>query len=370
MQFRTQPNTQARAAVGSMCHRLNLPGVDSTSYRTSGASILPEKLTLRDLARVCVEQAPAKERANWSDRSDVVTRAMTTSDFSAILSDVSNKQLATLYAARQPTFTRWASPGSLPNFKSLEVCRVSAPGILPELLESDEYKLLTLEDGAETVQLKTFGGILPISRQAIINDDLDALSDRNRLLAQSAGLTQASIAASVLSGNSTLSDGKALFHADRGNLFTGLTSVLSADSLAEAVAAMRRFTDTNGQPLAIEPKFLIVGPGNERLAYQLAYSDADPTSNNAGATNFFKKSVGLEVLVDPLIEASSLTAWYLLPDPAVVPVVRYFTLDGDRLAPYIEGRVGFDTDNLELKTRIDFTAAAVGHFAIKATGQA
>jgi hypothetical protein len=293
---------------------------------------------------------------------------MTTSDFSAILADVSNKQMRSSYEERPAAFTRWASPGDLPNFKPEKICRLSAPGILPEIKEDGAYQYITVEDGFETVRIKTYGGILSLSRQSIVNDDMGALVDRSRLLAQSAALTQSKIASGVLSGATKLSDGKAVFHADRGNLMTGGTSVLSADSLAKAVAMMRRFTDVNGQPLLIEPKYLIVGPGNERLAYQLAYSDADPGTNNSGTVNFLKKAVGLEIVVDPLIESSSLTAWYMLPDPRIVPVFRYFTLGGEKLAPYIESQQGFNNDNLEMKTRVDFATAAIGYFAVKSDG--
>lgn len=367
MFLQTTPNTIYRTAVDLICRRMSLGGVPDANYR--GSHNLSDKPTLRDIANICVKGAPASEQANWSSQSDFATRAMSTSDFNAILADVSNKQLAAVYASRPASFTRWASPGSLPNFKPVDVCRVSAPGLLPELRESDSYKALTLEDGSETVRMKTYGGLLGITRQTIVNDDLDALGDLNRLLAQSAALTQATIATSALTGNSILSDGTPVFHASRGNILSGVGSALSADSLSDAVAVMRRFSDVNGQPLMIEPKFLVVGPGNERIAYQLAYSDADPGTNNAGTVNFIKKSIGLEVIVDPLFESASLKAWYLLPDPAIVPVIRYFTLDGYGLAPFVESQQMFKQDQMEMKTRIDFAAAPIGYFGVKSTGE-
>ena len=370
MNFQTLPNTIHRAAVDLVCRKLNLGGAPDAAFSSKNAGLLPEKPSMRDIARLCAENATPDERSRFNPGMvDFCARAMTTSDFASILTDVSNKQLQAAYASRPASFTLWASAGTLPNFKTASICRVSAPGVLPELREDDEYKALVLEDGAENVRLKTFGGLLAITRQSVVNDDLDALTDKSRLLSQSAALTQSTLAVAALTGNNVLSDGTAVFHADRNNLLTGTTSALSIDSLAAGVAVMRRFKDVNGQPLAIEPKFLVVGPGNERLAYQLAYSDADPGTSNSGTVNFIKKSVGLEVIVEPLLENSSLTAWYLLPDPAAVPVIRYFILDGsDGLAPYIESRNGFNNDNLELKTRIDFAAAPIGYFAVKSAG--
>jgi hypothetical protein len=325
-----------------------------------------ESHSLRDIAHACCENANAADKAAWHPGLDFSARAMTTSDFSAILSDTSNKLLAAAYKSRPASFLRWASKGGLSNYKPMSINRITAPGILPEMRESDEYKQINLADGAETARLKTFGGLLSISRHTIVNDDLNALSDTSRLLAQSAALTQSNTATAILTGTAALSDGKAVFHADRSNLLSGLTSPLSADSLAVAVATMRRFADSNGQILAIEPRFLIVPPELERLACQLCYSDSDPSSNHAGTLNVFKRN-GLEVVVEPLL--TSAKTWYLLPDPEVVPVFRYFTLGGGSLEPYVESRNGFSNDALELKVRIDFAAAAIGSCAVKSVGE-
>jgi hypothetical protein len=366
MRYFTDSHSRARAAVDLTCRQLGLGGVEVGTYR-SGKS-LPEVMSLRGMCHVAVDNAPDAERRNWPQQFDLAQRAMSTSDFPNILADVANKQMAASYTAKPASFTKWASRGFIGNFKPLQVSRVTAPGVLPEVMESAEYQKIYLDDESEVVRLRTYGGILGLTRQAIINDDLGALRDRALMLAQAAALTQGSIATATLTGTAAMSDGLPLFDAGRNNLLTGSTSALSADSLAAAVAAMRRFADRNGQPLSIEPKYLVVGPGLERLAYQLCYSDADPGTSNSGTVNFIKESVGLNVVVEPLLEASSLTAWYLLPDPAFVPVVRYYTLDGADLAPYIESRTGFETDCLEFKTRIDFAAGAVSTYAIKSAG--
>lgn len=366
MHYQTLPNTIGRAAVGILSHRMGLGSVPDAVYRTEKPSSASSCSSLSDVARLCVENAPPSAAANWSSCVDVAGRALTTSDFANILSDVGNKQLQSAYTSHPPSFALWASVGSLPNFKPAQICRVSAPGLLPELLGDDEYRMLTLEDGSERVRLKTFGGLLSISRQTVVNDDLDALADTNRLLAQSAALTQSMIAVDALAGSHNLSDGTAVFATDRNNLLTGLDSVLDAGSLGLAVATMRRFSDSNGQPLSIEPKFLIVPPELERVACQLCYSDADPSCNHAGTLNIFKRN-GLQVVVEPLL--TSAKSWYLLPDQALVPFVRYFTLFDGGLIPHIESRQGFSTDNLELKVRVDFAAAPIGYFAVKSTGE-
>ena len=372
MEFQTAPNSIQRAAVEGLSRVLGLPSASVSYTPRPDQRSLSEDFSLRGIAMMCAENASQQEKGLWSSGQDFVARAMTTSDFANIMADVANKQLLASYNARPASFTKWASKGSLTNFKPAHVDRITAPGTLPELGELQEYKALKLEDGSEVVYLKTFGGLLAISRHTIINDDLDALKDRSNLLTQSAALTQAKIASEALTANPNMSDGVALFHADRKNLLTGPTSVLSADSLAKAISMMRSFANETGHPLLVEPKYLVVGPGNERLAYQLAFSDSDPSAPNSGALNYFKQ-IGVQPVVDPLLESpvitgGSATAWYLLPDPAIVPVVRYFTLGGAGLAPYIESRSAFNNDCVEMKTRIDFSAAPIGTFAVKSAG--
>lgn len=368
MYYQTEPNTKNRAIVALFAQRMGLGHVPDCSYRsTKPGDDLPDSLSFREVA---YSIAGRDDAAKSSSRigGDFIERAMTTSDFPSILADVANKQLAHIYTDRPATFQKWSSPGVLKDFKPTTIARLAPPGELPEIREDDEYTNLGVEDSHESVRIKTYGGILAITRQTIINDDLDAFTDVNRLLVQASNLTQSKRAVSALTSDVAMSDGNPLFHAERGNLLTGVNSPLSADSLAAAVAVMRRFADTNGQPLLIEPKYLVVGPGLERLAYQLAYSDSDPSSNNSGTVNFIRKSVGLEVIVEPMIESTSLTSWYLLPDPALVPVIRHYTLLGGSLSPYIQSKAMFRKDSIEMKVRTDFAAAPVSTFAVKSTG--
>lgn len=370
MNYQTQDNTVARAIVELVSRGLGLESKPVTYQPKQGRRALFDGMSFRDIALICAEEAPNVGNTN----PDFIARAMATSDFPAILADVANKQLETIHKSRPGSFLKWAAKGTLQDYKQTSISRLIPPGALPEIGESAEFTHLKIEDSEEMVRMKTFGGILSISRHAIINDDLNAFTDRTRILSQTANVTQSKTVTGALIANKKLSDGVEVFHAGRGNLLTGGTSALSADSLAAAVAAVRRFANGNGEPLLIEPKYLVVGPGNERLAYQLAYSNSDPSAANSGAANFFK-TIGLEVIVDPLLESSSITggslkAWYLLPDPELTPVIRYFTFPGSNsLAPFIEGQTQWNNDALEMKVRTDFAAAPTGFFAVKATGE-
>jgi hypothetical protein len=243
---------------------------------------------------------------------------------------------------------------------------------LPEVLEDGEFEALYFKDGEEVFRLRTYGGIVGISRQTIINDDLNALKDISRALGQTAKISQNRKFYTYLLSNPTLSDTVAVFHASRGNVLTGATTVLGRDSLALAVKTIRMMGDDQGNFLAIEPKLLLVPPSLEITAHELCFSDTIPGQANSAIPNLFKK-LGIVPVVEPHLESpaiagSSSTAWYLLPDPELWPTFRAFSLDGN-FAPFLDSMAGWKKDQVEYKCRIDFGTAAIGKFAVKSAGQ-
>jgi hypothetical protein len=66
----------------------------------------------------------------------------------------------------------------------------------------------------------------------------------------------------------------------------------------------------------------------------------------------------LQVVAEPRLDAASLISWYLAADPAQIDTIEYAYLEGQE-GVYLESRVGFDVDGVELKARLDFAAKAI-----------
>jgi hypothetical protein len=66
----------------------------------------------------------------------------------------------------------------------------------------------------------------------------------------------------------------------------------------------------------------------------------------------------LEPVVEPLLDASSASAWYLAAASSQVDTVEYCYLDGAE-GPVIESDVGFEVDGVSYKCRLDFGAKAI-----------
>lgn len=295
----------------------------------------------------------------------------TTSDFGFLFSNVASRRLSAVYAEYPSTYQQWARQApSLSDFKPLSVVSMGAGPDLLKVNEHGEYKYGTFGESAETYQLATYGRIVAMTRQAIINDDLRTF---DRLIAgfgTSARRLENRLIYEQLTGTAKMGDGKVLFHADHNNLLTGAGSALSLEALQAARAKMRMQKGTEGDAINVTPKFLIVPAALETLAYQLTSNAYTPSA--PGQVNDFRQGgrTQLEVIVEPLLDAASTTAWYLAAENALIDTVEYAYLDGAN-GPVTETREGFEVDGTEVKCRLDFVAKALDwRGLVKAVGAA
>jgi ATP-dependent protease ClpP protease subunit len=316
-------------------------------------------LSLSEMARATLEHAG--DRSGFNDKREMIGRALTmagthtTSDFANILSNVLSKSALVGWEEAEETFELWTRKGVLTDFKASK--RVGA-GLAPSLRqvpEGADYKYITVGDRGETITLATYGELLRISRQAIINDDLSILGTMPRKMGRAAKRTIGSLVYAILTGNPAMSDGVALFHADHTNLGTG--GAPSITTLSEAKKLMRTQKEAAGGPaLNITPKYMIVPASLEVASAQLLNSAVDPTANKGHAAN---PVAGMaELIVDGRLDTASATAWYLAADPNAFDTIEVAYLDGND-APFIEQQDMWTADGVEMKVRIDAAAAAL-----------
>ena len=115
------------------------------------------------------------------------------------------------------------------------------------------------------MQLATFGRRFDLSRNLMINDDLNLLGDTVAALGQAAAQTEADLMLDLITSNPNLSDNVAVFHASRDNIMAG--APLNVSGIAAARQVMRSRTDLDGKTLiSATPRFLLVGPPLETEA--------------------------------------------------------------------------------------------------------
>ena len=334
-----------KGATLALMARANIKGGERNEFAS---------LSMHELARASIEISG--ERVSTNDRLKMVGHAFTmagshtTSDFGNILSNVMGKAALQGWEESAETFDLWTRKGTLSDFKATKRVGAGLFASLPAVAEGAEYSYGTVGDRGENIALATYGKLLRISRQAIINDDLELLGALPRKIGRAARATIGNLVYAVLNSNPVMSDGVALFHATHANL-AGSGSVLSVASLSAGRAAMRIQKEAaGGQPLNITPKYLIVPAALETTALQLIGSAVDPTLTKGMAMNPVNGMA--EVVVDGRLDAASATAWYLAADATAFDTIEVAYLDGND-APYLEEQTAWTSDGVEMKVRID-----------------
>lgn len=292
-----------------------------------------------------------------------LTRGMgTTSDFTSILANVGNKRLRQAYNENTVSYKVWARRApDAPDFKSITVAQLSAMPDLLQVREHGEFQYGSMKDGGETYALLTYGRIISLSRQAMINDDLRAFGVAlNSFGGASARLENRMVYAQLMA-NAAMADGIALFEsANHKNLATGGGSALQQSSLAAMRTAMRLQKGKQSEELNIAPQFLIVPSALEQLAYQLTSSQYVP-ARQADVSEFRQGGrTSLEPVIEPILDGVSATAWYASANNSQIDTVEYCYLDGAD-GPVLESHQNFTVDGLSLKCRLDFAAKAIDY---------
>jgi len=341
--------TRRDAVANALLHRYS-----PTLFPLEDAARQYRGMTLLELARESLGNAGVNTRG--LSRDEVATRALhSTSDFPEILSAVTNKTLRQAYDAYPRTFELFCRQVLATDFKSMHRVQLGEAPQLLEVGESGEFKRGTLGESKESYKVKTYGRVVAITRQVLINDDLDAFTRIPAMYGNSIAQLESDVVWGIITTNPAMADGNALFHTTHKNL-AATGAALDVASVGAARAAMALQTGVDKKTvLNIRPAFLIVPAALELKAEQLVAQNLVP----ADSAKVVPQSIRtLSPISEPRLDAASATSWYLAASPNQIDTIEYAYLEGQQGA-YIETRNGFDVDGVEIKCRLDFGAKAI-----------
>lgn len=302
-------------------------------------------MTLRELARASLVDRGIS--VSGHNAMSMVGLAFThsSSDFGQILIDVAHKSLLKGWETAAENFDQFTSRGTLTDFRAAKRVGLGDFGYLPQVGEGEEYTYGTIGDEGANVALATYGQLFTITRQAILNDDMHLLTKIPEKMGQAARATIAKLVFALLSGNAKAQDGKALFDASHKNTITN--AVLDLANIDKGIQMMNGFVNARGEPLAIEPEFMLLPTSMYTRGLQLIKSaSVEGADANSGIIN------PLRDIVTPVksarLQAADEKSWYLINKEAIE--VSY--LDGID-TPYMEQQNGFTVDGVSTKVRID-----------------
>ncbi|GAA0328068.1 Clp protease ClpP [Morganella psychrotolerans] len=311
-------------------------------------------MTLRELARMSLTERGVG--ISTLNPMQMVGMAFThsTSDFGNILTDVAYKSLITGWEEAEETFEKWTKKGQLSDFKTAHRVGLGGFPSLRRVREGAEYKYVTIGDKGETIALATYGELFSITRQAIINDDMNALTDIPVKLGRAAKATIADLVYAVLTENGKLSDGKALFGSDRKNTLTGGMDV---DTISKGRTLMRQQKEGE-RSLNIRPAFMLVPTALETQAIQVIGSGSVKGADvNANIMNPVRNIA--DIIVEPRLDDASEKDWYMAARQGsdTIEVAYLNGID----TPYIDQQEGFTSDGVTTKIRIDAGVAPLDY---------
>lgn len=346
---RDEAITRREAVANALLHRYS-----PTLFELEDAARQYRGMTLMELARESLGKAGVNTRG--LSRDEVATRALhSTSDFPEILSAVTNKTLRQAYEAYPRTFMLFCRQVLATDFKAMHRVQLGEAPQLLEVGESGEFKRGTLGESKESYKVKTYGRVVAITRQTLINDDLDAFTRIPAMYGNSIAQLESDVVWDIITANPAMADGNALFHATHKNL-AGTGAALDVTTVGAARAAMAKQTGLDKKTvLNVRPAYLIVPAALELKAEQLVAQNLVPAATASVVPQSIRT---LTPISEPRLDAASATAWYLAASPNQIDTIEYAYLEGQQGA-YIETRNGFDVDGVEIKCRLDFGAKAI-----------
>ena len=306
-----------------------------------------------ELAREALQREGLK--ANFGDNMELARQAInSTSTFPAIMANLANKSVMVGFNEAETTYQIWAGKGSNRDFKEAARVALSEAGNLELVPEGGQFQQDFLGEASARTKVATYGKLFSLTRQAIINDDLGLFSKIATKYGSAAKRLVNKMVYAQLTGNVKMQDNIALFDTKHGNV-AGTGEALSVKAIAKAITAMRRQKGITGDAtLNITPKYLVVPPELEMVAYQIVNSTAAVDGVNSGVVNPYK---GRFVVVADA-ELTDPDAWYLVADASQHDTIEVTYLNGVE-TPRLETRQGFDVDGIEYKVAFDCGVSAL-----------
>ena len=292
-----------------------------------------------------------------SDPYDIAIRALQSTDFPNVFANIANKHLTRAFETQKETWRDWCGTAQAPDFKEQTLVNISEAGDLEETPDGMPAPYDDRKEGpVEKYQLKTYTKVFALTRQTIINDDLNVFSAIPKKYGIAVARLIGDTAYAVLIANGNMGDGIPLFHTNHANI--GVAGVVSVATLDEGELMMSQHKDIGGKRrLNIEPVFFIAPTsikGAARQFFNTVYiggAENQPYLKNTHAEQYVR-------IYESRLNDDSTTRWYLAGEKGTTVVVIF--LNGNE-TPRIKQQDGFRVEGIEYFVGFDVAAKALSH---------
>jgi hypothetical protein len=227
--------TRREAVANALLHRYS-----PTLFNLSDPAREYRGMTLLELSREFLASAGVNVRG--MSRDEIATRALhSTSDFPEVLAAVTNKTLRQAYDVYPRTFVPFCRQVLATDFKAMNRVQIGEAPQLLKVSEGGEFKRGTISESKESYRIETYGRVVAITRQVLINDDLDAFTRIPAMYGTAIATLESDVVWGIITANAAMADGVALFHATHKNLAgTGAALSVAAVGAGQALDGRNR----------------------------------------------------------------------------------------------------------------------------------
>jgi len=309
-------------------------------------------------------------RRDMEIQADGSGGGFSTVSLSGILSNVANKSLLASFIAVPTVSDEFCGMQDMNDFKPATRYRLTMNGKLEKVGATGELKTDSFQEDTWSNQLDTYGKIITLNRQMLINDDLGAFLQIPQLLGRQSALTLEELVFALL-----LSNPSSFFHSDHANYETGAGSALSITGLTAAVTRFLKQTDKAEKPIVLNPNCLLV-PSELKITADQLFAQTNIVAILGAASGAGKlvpadnphsgkyRPVSSPYLSNSAVHANaSGTGWYLLADPGDVPLISKGFLKGQKTPVIENGQTNFDILGFQWRCYFDVGVGLVDYRA-------
>jgi phage head maturation protease len=342
-----EPMNGEKVIEAALCLQAGLPNADKAfDGRTLEAGEKARRST--SLGEVLVRAAAANgydgsHKVSTSSLPVILRAAFATHQISDLLSNVANKFLLSSFNAVERTWADISATRSVSDFKAITMYRLNGSFKFKKLSPAGQMKLAQASDEKRSLSADTYAIATSLTRNDMVNDDLGALTQIMGRMGRGAALSLNEVIwGEFLDGNSTY------FQAAT----PGSGNALSLSSLKSAATAFRKLKDSDGNPLAIPPRVLLVPPELELTAAELMTSNLLISGNTSSQPSANVMAGRYRVVVSSYL--TSATTWWLLSDASDLNALDVAFLNGQQTPTIEQAAVDWDTLGIGMRGFMDF----------------
>jgi hypothetical protein len=307
---------------------------------------------------------------NWEQSDPNVIRAdgASTASIANVLANVLNKFLLSGYLYTEMTWREICGIRPVKDFKPTKSINLFADVMFKQVNQDGELAHGVIQDQAFANQAATYGRILSLTRKHIIDDDLNALTTLPQLMGRGAGLKINDVFWTLFNNPGNDEGGSTAFWAathtitgqsGNANYFSGASTNLQSTSLDTAVLTFRQQVDPKNFPLGVAPSILLYPPELEGIAWQLLNSTlliTGSTGKNPADNQWKSRFTPAQsaYLSNSNYTGYSTTAWYLLANPNIIPVIEACFLNGQEQPTVQTAQADFNRLGVDMRGFSDF----------------